>query len=289
MKIDKVVFASSVEYSPFWNIQSAIYRNVLGIEPVCLLYGKKSETNMSEQWGRVIECEVNPNLPYILQLTWSKFHHPICEPDTVWLMGDIDMIPLQRHHFTTGLADAPDDALLHLNASGQSVARLGITDGFRTCGCLRHGGCDLPAHYFVGKGSQFQVFTQGRNFEEQIRYMTESDQYGLGPVTNQRHLPKTGNYAYYWCAEENYSSELLEKAIKAGAVKFMPFFYNNVNDTQRIDRSGWRDDYQDYTYTPAKVAVGQIVDIHCARPFAKQEAALTRILSLFLVPEMSEE
>ena len=43
MKIDKVIFSTSDQYSPFWNIQSKIYKEALGIEPVCLLFGKKEK------------------------------------------------------------------------------------------------------------------------------------------------------------------------------------------------------------------------------------------------------
>jgi len=269
VKIDKVIFSSSVEYSPFWNIQSKLYREMLNIEPVCLLYGKKSDTNMSEQWGHVIECEINQDLPYILQLTWSKFHYPINEPETVWLIGDIDMIPLQHRYFTTNIVSAPDDALLHLNS----------TSGFLQQGCQLRGGADLPAHYFVGKGIRFSIFAQGQAFTKQIEYIVNSDRYGLGPV-HAKNMPKHENYGYYWCAEEMYSSELLENAIKSGLINFIPFSYSNTNDTQRIDRSSWCESKQDYVYTPARVTAGEFVDIHCQRPYAKQEAALNRILKL---------
>ena len=49
MKIDKVIFTTSVEYSDFWNINSKIFKTKLGIEPVCLLFGERSKTDVTEE------------------------------------------------------------------------------------------------------------------------------------------------------------------------------------------------------------------------------------------------
>ena len=46
MKIDKVVFSTSEEFSPFWNIQSYIWKEKLGIEPVCILWGDVKNTKI---------------------------------------------------------------------------------------------------------------------------------------------------------------------------------------------------------------------------------------------------
>src|SRR5208283_5713005 len=129
MKINKVLFAcsESAEYAPFWNIQAEIYKKHLGIEPICLLYGKKANTNMSAENGTIIEMESDPAYPWSVQLTWSKFDYPTREPDTTWLIGDIDLVPLQRTHFIDKLVSIPDTAYVHLNPSGISQARLGCS------------------------------------------------------------------------------------------------------------------------------------------------------------------
>jgi hypothetical protein len=41
MKIQKAIFSSSEEYSDFWDTQLRVFKEALGIEPVCLLFGKK--------------------------------------------------------------------------------------------------------------------------------------------------------------------------------------------------------------------------------------------------------
>ena len=55
MKIDKVIFSSSEEYSCWWNIQSKIWKTFLNIDPVLLLYGSKDRHNLSEEYGEIIE------------------------------------------------------------------------------------------------------------------------------------------------------------------------------------------------------------------------------------------
>lgn len=290
MKVDKIVFSCSLELSPFWNIQSRVWRLGLGIEPVCLLYGKKNQTNVSEEHGQVIEMETLPELPWCLQMVWSKFHHPLTEPDKTWMLGDIDLVPLQRKHFIDDIANVPEGQMLHLNAGGISTQRLGINDGFRQCGCQRTckdnnagKGADLPGHYFVAKGKDFDIFTLGHTFEEQVRHIVSTKRYGVGPMNDapwKVDISPMDAYAYYWCAEEAYASYLLEQAIKSGRIQFTPFFYENGHNQQRIDRSFWNDEMASYNQDNARLQAGQIVDIHCTRPYQKQEAALETIVKL---------
>jgi hypothetical protein len=55
IKIDKVIFSTSERFSVFWNLNSRIWKTKLGVEPVCLLFGDRSNTNMSEEFGKIIE------------------------------------------------------------------------------------------------------------------------------------------------------------------------------------------------------------------------------------------
>lgn len=97
MKIDKILFCSSELFSPFWNIQSRIWKTKFGIEPVCLLYGSKEKCGISEEHGQVIECQFDPSLPDIIQLQFSKFFHTTTEPNTTWMTGDIDLVSCYKY------------------------------------------------------------------------------------------------------------------------------------------------------------------------------------------------
>ena len=50
MKIQKVIFSSSEEYSDFWEPISKIFNENLGIEPVLIYFG---ENKLSEKYGKV--------------------------------------------------------------------------------------------------------------------------------------------------------------------------------------------------------------------------------------------
>tara|TARA_R100000008_G_scaffold86216_1_gene78405 strand:+ start:876 stop:1781 length:906 start_codon:yes stop_codon:yes gene_type:complete len=292
MKIDKIVFSTSEEYSGFWNIQSKIWKSVFDIEPVCILFGKKENTNMKEDYGTIIEREFEKDLPKVLQITWSKFDYPKTEPDTVWMLGDIDMVPLQKFYFTDNIKDAPENAYLHLNFAGISLVRRGILDAFlkegsesiaRSNGSYNTG-ADLPGHYHVSKGSNFQkIFNLDRTFREQVDDIASSHRHGLGPAGNSEkpqgvdEIVNAGGY--YWCAEESYSSEKLFYAVQNKQIEFYGYCYHNGHN--RIDRSTWSNDKADYFYDKKRLSSGsEIVDIHCERPYEKQENALNEIVEL---------
>lgn len=287
MKIDKIVFSCSEPpaYSSYWNMQSRLWR-AIGIEPVCLLFGKRSNTDMTEDHGRVIEMPTIDGLPWSLQMVWSKFDHTRTEPDTTWIIGDIDLLPLQRRHFTDRVAGIPDDDYACLNSGGISAPRIGLQDGFEKRGSERHGkdrgyiGADIPAHYHVAKGWLFEdLYFHGRTFEESVRGIVESNRHGLGPMNDyppEKRL--TEPYWWYWCAEEGYTSYTLWNAMRSGQVRFHGVTYNNT--TERI--SGWDKTRNDYPYKPDDLRAKRIVDIHChiIRPYALQAEQFERILEL---------
>jgi len=290
MKIQKAIFSVSEPpaYSSYWNMQSQLYKEGLGIEPICLLFGKKANTDMSEEFGKVIEMETIVNLPWLVQMTWSKFDFTRTEPETTWIVGDIDLLPLNRSHFVDNISGVPDDYYLNLNSEAIALSRTGRSDGFLTIGSERHGkdggftGCDLPAHYHVAKGKFFeQLYFPGRSFYETVNHLVTSRRYGFGAIHYNWPEEKRKNdpYNWYWCAEENYTSELLWNAIKSGRIKYKGFGY--CNQSERIN-STWNTDRMDYDYNPLRVSDKKIVDIHChaVRPYYRQAAALEKIIKL---------
>lgn len=222
MKIDKIVFSSSEEYSGFWNIQSFVWNKFLGIEPVCLLWGKIKNTDMSDKYGQIIEKEYDENLVKSLQLTWSKFHHTATEPNTTWIIGDMDLVPLQKAWFTDKIEKVHEDSYTHLASTeherrgdvldarlnypgwpyrtgrglifnpdiylkrfNNGITGLPVWGGF-VSGPHADCGADLPAYYHAAKGS---TFTKALNlndgsFKEQVSYIIDKNKFGYGPQRN---------------------------------------------------------------------------------------------------------
>ena len=286
MKIDKIVFCTSEEFSPFWNIQSYLWKEKIGVEPVCLLWGKASNTNMKDTYGEIIEKEYNPDLMRSFQMTWSKFYHTLSEPDTTWMIGDMDLVPLQKEWFTTAIEDLPDDAYTHL-AFGEIPKIAGKPEDLflREGGYANgNGGMDLAAYYHVAKGSIFNkaLGLDECSFGEQINRVIEDGRFVMGPslglsreqLSRQfAHIPIPPEERYYWCADENYSSYRIWNSHQEGKITFHNHITPKGKQVDRIDRSHalWDGDvvrsYPQYEPLPP-------IDVHCCRPYGSQESAL---------------
>jgi len=264
MKIQKAIFSTSEEYSDFWNLQSQILKEKFNIDPICILYGDVKKTNMSDKYGDIIEKKFDQSLPKVLQITWSKFFYPSLEEDTTWFLGDIDMFFLQKAWITDSISNVSDDYYLHMNCEG--------------CGAKRWSdGGDLPAHYHIAKGSLFtQVYNRMSSIEEEVKFIVDQQKYGLG-----FNLWKGNSFLnqdqYYWCAEENYSSELIRNKILNHNLKFKGFSYMDspCGNGHRIDRASFNGDYQ---YDLNRLKNNEYIDIHCMRPFEPYKNQLIKIL-----------
>lgn len=295
MKIDKIIFSSSEEYSGFWNVQSKVWKEHLGIEPVCILYGKKENTNMHEKYGKVIERDFKKDLPKHLQITWSKFDHTKTEPETTWIIGDLDLIPLSKNYFTENIKDHDEDSYLHLNFGGLSITRRGYPDAFfregsqthareRNGGHDRQDGCDLPAHHHVAKGKLFDKI-YNLSDPKTLYHIVECNLYGMGPHANEQPLEDVSSdeaNRYYWCAEEGYTSYHLWEAWKRGDVRVGGVVYHNLFGRIDFMRPGhWDKENKKYVFDLNRLqAEDQLIDFHCAKPYEDQEEAMYEVLKL---------
>lgn len=266
MKIDKVIFSTSEEYSKFWNLNSEIFKTKLGIDPVCLLFGKKANTDIHEKYGKVIEMEFYEDLPKVLQITWSKFNFPKTEPETTWMIGDIDQIPLSKRWFFDKIKNLPDDSYAHLNA-GACAQSLGFLQEE-----WLNGRCDIPAHYHVAKGKVYQEFLElNTSFYDQIKQIVIEK---LGSVERLNTIPD--HTSYFWCHEEKISTKRLLNKIDSGRI--FSFYYNNY--TNKICRSRFDFINNDYIYSREQLKSKNYVDIHCERPFEKTKKQIESILNI---------
>ena len=315
MKIDKVVFSCSEEFSPFWNIQSLIWKEKLGIEPVCILWGDIKNTNMKDTYGEIIEKKYNPDMVKSFQLTWSKFYHTQTEPETTWMIGDIDLLPLQKEWFIDKIEELPDDVYTHLAYAAMS--------GSKPLQC--EGG--LTAYYHVAKG---KTYTKGLgldecSFEEQVERVINDKDRRFGRPTSQEHIKNYNEWSerhgyqpyitpenddselQFWLADEKYSTWRLKRATgcedKSPALPFQEDkkieFINHITldfswDDElkglvdRIDRCEFRS--PNYTnWNIDKLISHGYIDMHCWRPYDEQEDSMLKIISACWGDEVQEK
>jgi hypothetical protein len=308
MKIDKIVFSATEKYSPFWNYQSKVW-NKLGVTPVLLLWGEVKNTTVDDTYGEVIEKKYSDDAIKSLQMTWSKFYHTSTEPETTWLIGDIDLFPLQSNYFLSNLKDISNDSYAHLACRHQT--RHEPPAYFDGKGSELTGGQNLPAYYHLAKGKIFDSvykFTS-TNFLEYVNTIVSQKVYGRGiPQEYMRLTPKQiassmnslgtnlgakHSIEPFWCADESYSSTMLWNAIINKLVNFTGLNFSVANPNpylwNRIDRCNW--DGSDYSFVDLKrLRNNQYIDFHSVGPsesmdnivasFDKIEHPLKQILSV---------
>jgi hypothetical protein len=281
VKIDKVIFSTSERFSVFWNLNAKIFKTKLGIEPVCLLFGDRSKTDMTEEHGKIIEVPVIPHLPLLIQITWSKFYWPILEPDTTWLIGDIDLYPLQREWFIDRIAGIPDEHYAHLDADG--ITQLNGTQYTWANKELNAGNLidkdhstNLPGHYHCGKGSTLKTgLEQHGSFEDELRHIVQSGQYNGTRAFRECDPIDQHNL---WCAEELRSTRAVRRSILNGRINFTGLHLRhgiNRSDGDRLDKSQYDESLGDYVCDKERLYGRQYVDLHCIRPFAHYLDELT--------------
>jgi hypothetical protein len=285
MKIDKIVFSSSELYSPFWNIQSKIWKTKFNIHPVCLLYGDKSKCQMSEEYGEVIETQFDKTIPDILQIQFGKFFHPTTEPETTWLVGDIDMIPMQTEYFFNIWNNIPNDDYCHLNYS--MIAQMWEVNPQLLIdrGSKLNGGYDLPGHHHCGKGKLFkELYFPNTNMTSVISEIVKSGRYRM--IFGQEEIAVRGNN---WCAEETYTTQKIWEHFKKrewngvhlyGYNRTEHSFEAKVGGMNHICPKYYDHDSKTHIYDPIKVTQKQYIEMHCSFPYKDQEESMLKVLSL---------
>jgi hypothetical protein len=254
-------------------LNSKIWKTKLGVEPVCLLFGSRANTNMSEEFGKIIEVPLIEDMPLLIQITWSKFYWPILEPEATWLIGDIDLLPLSTWWFTDRLASIPPDHYAHLDADGITQlngtrftwANKRITPDNQTdLGCPTN----MPGHYHCAKGRISKIaLEQNGTFDQEIRHIVTSGQFN-----NERGYRDSDpiDQSRLWCAEELRSTRAIRRSIFGGRIAFTGLHLNHGIgriDGDRLDKSCYDFAAGRYNHDAHRLETGSYADLHCIRPF----------------------
>jgi hypothetical protein len=265
MKIQKVIFSSSEEYGDFWEPISKIFYEKLGIEPVLIYFG---ENKLSEQYGKVY-YQKYLTYPKIIQLLFARIWFTKLEPNTTWLLGDIDLFPLQKYRFVDLIKDIPDDFHVHLMENRISNP----PDLWKIKG-PKDGGADLCAHNHVAKGYVFdQNFDLHDTFEDSCKFLYEN-KYGLGFFSKDW---DSESKRYYCCCEQ-YTTERLRS--KLNDVNFQGFYSDHNQHISRLGNA-LNDRGNLISYYDENLLRNQwYIDFHSIRPYTKYKDTIDSILSI---------
>jgi hypothetical protein len=265
MKVQKVIFSCDLnpQYVGFWNSISKHTHEFLGLETQLICLGDPSGLGFSDKHGELKVVPLMSEYPGILQALWAKFWFTSQEPETVWMVGDLDLYPLQKKLFLNNCDHLPDDSYAHLSPAAYGEL-------WHTYSPKIHPG--VPGYYHVAKGKTFtEMLELHDTFREAIDFMYNSGRFGIKNQGVDQYAGETSRRIPHWGwfgAEEHYCSEILikkkDRVINAG-----------VDGWKRVDRSNGCQFDMDVLKS------GGYVDMHSVRPYepyAEQIEALLQIV-----------
>ena len=100
MKIDKVIHScdNNKFYLDFWPLVSKIWKVKFNVEPILAFIGDE-DVEIDDTYGTVIRMGDVKGVPKYLQALWVRYWLPVTELDTVWMISDIDMLPISKEYF----------------------------------------------------------------------------------------------------------------------------------------------------------------------------------------------
>ena len=261
MKIQKVIFTcdDNPAYSGFWKSISKHFLDKLGIRSHLFLIGDDENKikEYKEQYNDVTFIKKLPNIPGIIQALWGKFYFTKTEPETVWMVGDLDLYPLQKDWFVANIEKYEENSYLHLNAFGYSKEWWNNKQG-------------LPGYYHVAKGKTFEKYLKFRStFEEDCKYIYESGKYGLKDEDAHSFAKAASKDWKYFCSEEQYSADLL----KDKKNEIIGIDWGVHINLRRICRS------TGMQYNPQLLNTGYYIDLHAPRPYVQYKDQIEDIIT----------
>lgn len=255
MRIDKVVFTTDENpmFYDFWEPISKHYKEKFNIHPVLVYFGSdEGFSNLTTEYGDKVHYPIVEGVPVYLHTLWGRFYHVKTEPETTWLIGDIDLAPLDRTFYD--LEETYQGAYVHLNANGYG----------------KWNWEQLPAYNHVAKGRVFEEYLEIEDsWEESIQNIFNA-RVGIGfnDNGNEKKIGTSNKFAHdkpYFCGEEIYTSRKL---------KNKPIITpRRWSLSRRIDRKRW-------SYDDDLVREGYYVDSHLLRPYKAHKLAVDKLLSL---------
>ena len=262
MKIDKVIFTidDNPHYKGFWSSISKHFNQRLGIKPVLYIIGDEFKVDLKSYDstnGEIVFIPQLKNIPTIIQALIGKFYFTKYELETTWLIGDLDLYPLQHFYFKENLLPIDEDAYVHLfpDAYGKDWR-----DGIK----------GLAGYFHVAKGKIFETELNfiNKTFEDVCLEILHSNKFGIkfhSISANVQNKQASSDFGWF-CCEEMYTGHILKNSNILLELQPPNNFYH------RIDRSTM-------TYDENKLKEGFYIDFHAPRPYEDYSNIIEDIIS----------
>jgi hypothetical protein len=260
MKIEKVIFTidDNPHYKGFWSSISKHFKERMDMTPKLFVIGSnKTVMDYDTRYGEVEFIEKLPDFPTIIQALIGKFYLTKTEPETTWMIGDLDLYPLQKYHFIDNIKEIDDDSYVHLNPHCYGKDWRNSVNG-------------LAGYFHVAKGKIFESELNfgNKTFSEVCREISSSNKWGIKFHNfHARDESKQASSDYGWfCCEEMYTGDLLKAS--SNLIEIPP----KNTEYPRIDRSNM-------IYDENLIGQGFYIDFHAPRPYEQYADKIESIAS----------
>jgi len=243
LTIDRVILSTNEnpKYMDFWPIVAKAWQKI-GIRPTLAFIADKN-VEIDESIGDVIRIEPLKGIPVSFQTQVIRLLLPALFKNEVFLISDIDMLPLQKEYFVDKIKNIPDDCfVVYRDKAYKKIKR-------------------FPMCYNAAMGKTFaDIFggTQGiNNIDDIYRVIKELSK-------KWRNNWNTDEYALYVYLTK--WKLYRKKCIKCGGT------LKHIID-RRVDRSNMK-------YSTQRLKDNYYIDFHMPRPYKKYKNAIHKIIEL---------
>jgi hypothetical protein len=216
---------NNATYFEFWPTVARAWKN-FKIEPTIGVVG---DLNLNHNIGTIIKLSEIEEIPSSFIAQVIRFIIPCFFPEEVSIIGDIDMIPLNKKYFTTNVSKYDNESILLFSSDAYTNE-------------LRY-----PMCYIAAKGKYFQRIIGLENTD--LRTIKSF-------IKNLYSLNLNWHTDEIFFAHQLHRSDLLKNAVFLTRGGWRPFAKN------RIDRCHWHS-------TKLGFVFNKYIDAHCVRPLSK--------------------
>lgn len=270
MKINKVIFAvdDNPLYQGFWEIQSKMCIDILGITPVLFKITDNESDFYHDGNGLVknIDKESCPGiitsfLSQVIRMYGTKYF-----PNEVCITGDIDMLMLNKLYFVDNIKNYSDDDLVLFDAGAYDPNREECNDESLFAGER------YPICYAAAKGSTFnRILDTDRPFPQ---YAHELGLMHLGWGTDEIYFGRQVNKF-----EHEINVHKIYRPRKNGWIvedridrHNFPIDFTNEKEKEYNDKYG--------NYKEDLLLSGYYIDAHCPRPYDECKREIDELVEL---------